>query len=54
MIQPPLGRLHHSGPLEALNNSLADATAGHLLELVALSLLQIAIDESMIDKWVPT
>ncbi len=54
MIQPPLGRLHHSGPLEALSNSLADATASDLLELVALSLLQIAIDESMIDKWVPT
>ena len=36
VIQPPLGRLHHSGPLGALNNSLADATAGHLLELVAL------------------
>jgi hypothetical protein len=29
---------------------LADATVGHLLELVALSLLQIAIDASMIDK----
>jgi DNA-binding CsgD family transcriptional regulator len=50
VIQPPSRSPPHSGPPEGLRNSLADTAAGHLLELIAISLLQVAIDASMIES----